>query len=184
MVAVHVAQLLKDPVGSVRSVSFEESSELLAAAVGLVGSIRGQVKLLRTPRGILVEGAYHASVSVECGRCLEPVALDVDGELEQEFAPTVNVNTGLPAPADDEPETPLIGADHILDLDDVLRQDITVRLPMQPLCSDNCRGLCVDCGADLNTGACQCAQAADSALGEAQLSRLGELLKAQLAGRS
>ena len=49
-------------------------------------------------------------------------------------------------------------SDQIIDVDDLVREQIELALPMSRLCSDDCRGLCPECGANLNEGDCACAR--------------------------
>jgi uncharacterized protein len=53
-----------------------------------------------------------------------------------------------------------IGPDYMLDLGEVLRQELVLHTPIQPICSPDCPGLCETCGADLRTQPCACAQMA------------------------
>jgi uncharacterized protein len=59
----------------------------------------------------------------------------------------------LQVPDDDLAFT--IDQNHELDLREMVRQDILLELPMHTLCAETCRGLCPECGADLNEGSCE-----------------------------
>jgi uncharacterized protein len=102
---------------------------------------------MRTSEGILAHSDYHASVSLECARCLDEAVAEVKGELDEEFLPTADVRTGVPVEvpraADDQP---LIDEHHEIDLNEILRQNILTNLPLQPLCEAACPGLCATCG--------------------------------------
>jgi uncharacterized protein len=76
-------------------------------------------------------------------------------DVEAEYFPEVDVTSGhaLPAPDDDLAFT--IDQNHELDLQEVVRQDLILALPMQALCSDACRGLCPECGQNLNGEPCE-----------------------------
>ncbi len=178
MIAVNVAQLLRAQVGTFRSYEFSEQEPDLSAELGLRSPIEGSVKLTRTPRGILAEVAYRVTVEQECGRCLEPARSRMESELSEEYLAMTNVATGQPLPgvvaaADEQ----VISPNHELDLTDVIRQDIVVQQPIQPLCRENCAGLCVTCGADLNQATC--GHETEAIDDEVPLGRLGELLKQQ-----
>src|SRR3712207_908072 len=177
MIAVNVAQLLRAQVGTFRSYEFSEQEPDLSAELGLRSPIEGRVKLTRTPRGILAEVDYHVTVEQECGRCLEPVRTELDSQFGAEYVALTNVATGQPlAGARAEADEQVSDQNHVLDLTDAIRQDIVVQQPIQPLCQENCAGLCVTCGADLNQTACGHEFETESA-DEQPLGRLGELLK-------
>ena len=122
-------------------------------------------------------------VEQECGRCLDPARSTITSEVSEEFLPSTNIVTGLPENVEADLEAPRVNANHELDVTDIIRQDIVVQQPLQPLCRPDCPGLCPDCGRELQTGACGCAEERPLADDE-QLGRLGELLKARLASDS
>lgn len=156
MIAVNVAQLLKDPPGGTRSFEFSEPPGQLSAEFELAAPIEGRAKLLRTSRGILASAQYRTAARQECGRCLSPTVSAIEGSFADEFTPKVDVLTGhlLAEPA--ESEELAIDERHELNLSEVIRQDILTRLPLRPLCEPDCPGLCPECGRDLRSGACDC----------------------------
>ena len=178
VIGVHVAHLLKAPVGTTRSSDFAEDEPELRAELGLRGPIVGSAKLTRTTHGILADVQYRAEITQECGRCLGVAENVVENRFSQEFLPTTNINTGLPEDTPADPDEPRIGADHVLDLTEAVRQDIVLEQPLQPRCRADCVGLCEECGANLNEATCGHASAGPEE--ERPLGRLGELLKGKL----
>jgi len=181
MVAINVAQLLKASTGEMRSFDFDEMPEGLGPDVTLAAPLRGHARLLRTVDGILVQADYETRVWVDCARCLGDARVVISGRIEEEANPSVDLRTGewVPERQGDE-ETLRIDEHHILDLDDVIRQDIVASTPLQPLCRADCKGLCEVCGHNLNEGPCGHAQPAAAADEEPPLGRLGELLQQQM----
>lgn len=179
MIGVNVAQLLQSPVGTTRSYPLDDDEPALREELGLVGPIVGTVKLTRTSHGILAAARYTVTVEQECGRCLDPAHSVVSSEVSEEFLPSLNIATGLPENLDFDPDVPRVSANHELDLTDIIRQDIVVQQPLQPLCRPDCPGLCPDCGGELQRDACICAEAGGTR-SDQPLGRLGELLKAKL----
>ena len=148
MVSFNVSQLLLLGPGAVREFDFCEPLPDPATELHLHGPISGRARLMRTNEGILAHADYRAGVDLECGRCLEPTVVDVEGELDEEFLPTTDVRTGLPVhvPGAEDTDQPLIDEHHEINLDEVLRQNILTGLPLQPLCAPDCPGLCPECG--------------------------------------
>ena len=161
----NVAQLLKEQVGSTRRLSLDtpelvlddgsslgdESGELVACALD------GQVKVTKLRDGVLVQGDVEARVSLECSRCLDRFEMAVDAGLEEQFQPTIDVETGAPVRRGDDAETEgafEIDANHLMDLGEPVRQALLVALPMKPLCREDCKGICPQCGANLNETDC------------------------------
>jgi uncharacterized protein len=107
--------------------------------------LRGAIRFSRTSRGILVQGALHTAIILECSRCLTeaPVALEIT--LEELYLTQSNSYAEF-----------TIGEDGILDLAPLLRQEIILEIPIIPLCKPDCLGLCPECGQNLNEGTCNC----------------------------
>lgn len=159
MIAVNVAQLLLEPQGTARRLQFDESAEELEEP-SLVERVSGDALLTRTARGVLADCRYAAALAGECARCLEPAITPVTGDFQEEYVTTVDVRTGAPIAGVDADDL-TIDANHILDLGEAIRQHVLAAAPLQPLCRPDCRGLCAECGQELNAGSCRCAPGLD-----------------------
>ena len=97
-----VSQLLKEPVGSTRRYLIDENLSILEGA--LSSRVFGEVKLLRTDRGILARGDLKTSVELVCSRCLEPFSSKLDYDFEEEFFPVLDIvhDAYIPEPEDSE----------------------------------------------------------------------------------
>jgi uncharacterized protein len=155
----NVAGLLKESAGAARDYDVRVSPEALASYLDdahPIGPLTGQVRMLRTPRSVFVRGHLDTRVEVECGRCLAATEVPLSFDLETEYYPEIDIVTGqhLPAPNDDLAFT--IDHNHELDLGEAVRQHLLLEIPMQTLCDEACRGLCPNCGQNLNEGPCDC----------------------------
>ena len=150
----NLAQLLKEPTGSSRQYQLDES---FAGPDSVAEAARGPVNFLRTHRGVLATATLQVRSSLVCSRCLGNYCHSSNLSIEEEFFPTVSVQTGhtqlVPVEADDNS---LIDGNHVLDLADVIWEYVVTDTPMKPLCSRECLGLCQWCGADLNSSRCEC----------------------------
>jgi uncharacterized protein len=154
----NVAQLLRDTVGAYRSVEVvaelgELAPELEAASEA---QLSGPVRLMHTNAGILVLGTLQAQMQMACARCLEPVAVTLDVSVEELFTPTIDILTGKGITPEEEDRALWIDEHHILDLSEVTRQGVLLAIPMGVTCREDCRGLCPNCGQNLNEGQCNC----------------------------
>ena len=100
---------------------------------------------------VIVRGTVCADIASNCARCAGPALTHVEAELEEAFVR----DTG------DERTEALDGdtymySGHVLELDDAVRTALLLELPSRILCKEDCRGLCDQCGADLNTNECSC----------------------------
>jgi uncharacterized protein len=156
-VRFNVAQLLKSDIGSSRRYELDEDITTIDAEFETAGRLTGAAQLIRTVDGILVTGRLHIVVRLGCTRCLKPLDLPVDFELEEIFQPSVDIHTGAGIPiVEGQDVGTTIDAHHILDLTEVVRQSLLLAMPMAPICDALCRGICPHCGADLNTEPCTC----------------------------
>jgi len=155
----NVAQLLKERVGSTRELNLESPSLKLDDENGgeegtlEARDVKGNVKVTRLGDGVLVQGDVKANVQLQCSRCLDDISLPVDARLEEQYQPTVDVETGRPITrSEDEVDDTVfkIDANHMMDLTEPVRQALLVAIPMRPLCREDCKGLCLECGANLN----------------------------------
>ena len=157
---INVAGLLKETAGAARDYPIDappnEFGQLLDDARH-VEPLKGEVRLMRTPQSVFARGRMRTRLAVECSRCLEDADVPVRFNLEAEYFPEIDINTGhgLPAPEDDLAFT--INQNHELDLGEAVRQHLVLELPMQTVCREDCAGLCPRCGANLNKGPCECA---------------------------
>ena len=157
----NVAQLLKEAIGATRHQSIEADIAILDVGVKLLRPATGQVHLLRTDVGILVQGRVQTEAELLCCRCLAPFALPLEVILEEEFRPSVDIVTGKKIRDNAEDPALLIDEHHILDLWELIRQQLLLALPMHPLCRPDCAGLCSQCGKNLNEGPCECTEEMD-----------------------
>ena len=155
----HVAQLLKEPIGSTRTFDLAETAT--PAEESNWQEIRGPVKLTRTSRGILVQADLEATYAEDCSRCVGPFTGTLEFQIEEEFYPTIDVYTGRSVTPPEDLDGFPIDSNHIVDLRPAVRQGAWLARPIAPLCRSECAGLCAECGQDLNAGPCGCRPAND-----------------------
>jgi uncharacterized protein len=105
-------------------------------------------------------GTLKTELELQCSRCLEPFKLPVDRAFDLRFLPA-----GAAEPeADDDDETEVedddvavtFYHDEQIDLNELLREQFYLVLPMKPLCKADCKGICPQCGTNRNTAPCDC----------------------------
>ena len=121
--------------------------------------ISWDVEITNTGSAFLIAGKAKGEGVCACARCLEDVAFPFEGDIEGYFlmegADADNYDDeDDDAPGDDEFD--VLPADHVIDLMPLIRAALMVDAPQQPLCNDDCLGLCQNCGANLNEGPCSC----------------------------
>jgi uncharacterized protein len=104
-----------------------------------------------------ISGRVTTRLELVCSRCVEPFDVPVDTTFELRYVPQAeNAGEGEREIAEDDLTTAYY-REGILDVSDLLREQFQLALPMKPLCTEDCRGLCPECGATLNKTTCSCA---------------------------
>ncbi len=134
--------------GSQRHVSFTAPApadlgiEVLRVPEG--SPVEFDLRLEAVMEGVLVTGTAVAELAGECVRCLEPLTDEVEVDLQELF---VYEESDTAPHAEDSDVSTLEG--DLLDLEPLLRDAVVLSLPFQPLCREDCPGLCIECGARL-----------------------------------
>lgn len=125
----------------------------------LVSDAEVQGSASRKGEEVRVRGSIKTEVELLCDRCAAPVRTPLEVEFDARFIPR--------AAAADETENVELLADDLglatyegdaVDVDELVREQIVLALPLRNLCREDCKGLCAKCGADLNAGQCSCEQ--------------------------
>ena len=101
------------------------------------------LRLEAVMEGVLVTGTARAALEGECVRCLGPITDEIEVDLQELY-----VYDDLDTDPDEDDEVSRL-QDDLVDLEPLLRDAVVLALPFQPLCEDDCPGLCPDCGARL-----------------------------------
>jgi uncharacterized protein len=158
-----VSELEKEPVEfdlqlKAGSIDFGDEAEQggpLAAS--------GRAEVIHEHRGpkdivadIRLKGRFAGEFQVPCARCVEPVSIPLSAEFDLIFRP-IGADSGAPERSISAPETEIgyYQEDSLL-LEDVLREQVLLSLPVRTLCKPDCKGLCPRCGKNRNLEACSC----------------------------
>ncbi|MCY3898051.1 MAG: DUF177 domain-containing protein [Caldilineaceae bacterium] len=138
----NVAQLMKEATGARREYDLDDDITNLDGGLTPLSKLKGDLELLRIHSGVLATGAFRVALSLECGRCLEPVSIPVSVEFSESFRPLTDIQTGrflspeeFEGQAEDlTDEALLIDAQHILNISEVVRQNIWLAIPIVAAC--------------------------------------------------
>ena len=132
--------------GNSQSFTFEETSVGELPGVALLEPVTGQFVLSNLGIGYQFSGAFNARVSQPCVRCLDPVMEDVDFDVNETYL--------LSGQDDPDQEDVFALESDVLDVSDVVRQHLLIEVTQFPLCKEDCKGLCPECGVNLNSTVC------------------------------
>jgi uncharacterized protein len=134
-----------------------EALQLSPDEVMFSGPIQVRVMAERHNLGIRVRGDFAALGKVPCARCLEPfeIVLSPAFELYYQQNDARHPITGEIELGEKDTEVSFFSGDGI-DVTDIVREQIFLSLPMKPVCREECRGLCPNCGGNRNMQSCNC----------------------------
>lgn len=135
--------------------SFDYLKHEEKGAGGIVGS-PVHVKLLakKTSGGVVISGRLQGSISVSCSRCLVEIPLDIGHDFFYECLPSEAMEEKEELSRDSVDIHYYTGGE--INITALVQEQLTLALPMRPLCKEDCKGLCPACGANLNKGDCGC----------------------------
>lgn len=138
--------LLEGDLGGHRDVELDYPEIEVSEDVHL-SPLRGRFRATRTSRGIYLNGALNSNIETECTRCLATISLPIVIELDDLFYYPAHT-----AP----PGEFAVDEDRVVDLAPLIRELSLLAIPMQVYCREDCKGICVQCGANLNENPCDC----------------------------
>ena len=131
----------------------------------IIAPVEFSAEVRKDAQKVRLTGRLRTTLQVDCGRCLEPYPVPLDAPFDLMFLPLADVVAeAAPAGAGERPEREVqeddLGVsfykDDVIDLGEVMREQFLLALPMKPLCTPECKGLCPVCGANRNRETCQC----------------------------
>jgi len=113
---------------------------------------------------VFATGTFQGELVVACSRCVGPVKLVIDEKLHVTFMPASEMPADDEAEAADEEGAEVAPDDldlfpydgETVDLEPLFREQFVLTVPFAPLCREDCKGLCPQCGIDRNTATCTC----------------------------
>src|SRR3972149_4352123 len=109
---------------------------------------QAQMKISKVGTELVINGKIEADVELQCSRCLKDFRNVLTVPVNVMYNPVENLKSE---------EKHELKVDE-LDLSDLVKEQIILNLPMKPLCNNSCKGICLQCGADLNSVNCSCSE--------------------------
>lgn len=155
-----------------REIDFRE--QFAPETIDLGPDLRQRTPLLANGRAVLIEehhghkgviqdirlvGDLSTQIEVNCARCLEPVVRDVARSFDLLYRPQgIDAGHEELSVTDAEAEIGSYKGDGLL-LEDTLREQVLLAVPLKTVCREDCKGLCPQCGRNLNQESCDCSAA-------------------------
>jgi uncharacterized protein len=142
---INVGFLISQPIGTSRDIHFDFPSVNLPPDFEIL-DFSGVVHISRTPQGLLFQGDFKAHKLEQCSRCLVDFLQPLQANFDELYGFNYRTadESGLIVPEDANVE-----------LEPLVRECLLVEVPINPVCKPDCKGLCPECGADLNKTLCE-----------------------------
>jgi DUF177 domain-containing protein len=151
-----------DIKASPKELSYTEDVDELNARLGrgvrdyrVAAGLGVDVEYYRAGLDVFFRGALHGQVLGSCSRCLEEYTFGLDHPFAFVLVPRVAAGAESAELSDDDMALSYYQGEEI-DLTPLVHEQTILALPTRPLCTEECRGLCSRCGANLNSGPCGC----------------------------
>ena len=146
---------LKEGINRLRRSISPESLDLEGSDLRCTSVIQADLTLTKNEPIYSIKGSLSGSVRLLCARCLTEFEIELSAPLER----IVHRKDKLALAGGASDEITFIAPEAIsVDLSDEVREALLLALPIKPLCSEDCLGLCPSCGKNLNEGECTCLQ--------------------------
>lgn len=124
---------------------------LKAEGVEFFSPVRLKLRVLKSGENYIGGGEIKTEVNYECSRCLKKCSQALKSEIK--FLLKEGKNQII---LESEEMENQIQSGSFFNIDDLVRESLILSLPLKPLCSEDCKGLCPVCGIDLNLSTCEC----------------------------
>lgn len=142
---VNVGFLLNQPAGTSREITFDLLDFKLSPDFETT-SLNGNIRITRTPQGVLGQVDFKANMPATCVRCLEDYIQSLHTNFTELFSykshPTIELGMVIPE-------------DGNIDFAPLVREYLLLEVPIKLLCKEDCKGLCSVCGENLNQTTCE-----------------------------
>jgi len=144
----NLAELLHAKEGESKQFYFDEKIPDFEPNVEIKSNLVGSVNFIRIKSGILAKIKAKVSANIICARCEEKFRVDFPLDFMEEYEERDKISK--------DPEFARIGENGEVHILPKIQQEIQVLIPIKPLCKTSCKGICPNCGKDLNQKPCFC----------------------------
>lgn len=134
----------------------ELNEDIQSGAVKIISPVHASLKIDKKESEVFVSGIISGDVELQCSRCLRNFIMKIESSQGVVYNPTATINKEEHYELkSDELDTGFYKED-FLEINELLAEQFLLNIPMKPLCSPECKGICPKCGTDLNMESCGC----------------------------
>ena len=164
---------LRQKSGEAASYSFETELSQIVEDYTAGAKLKLSVDASVSGDKIIIKGCFQVTAGEDCSRCLEPFVNVVEADFSEAFTVLKNYSEENRDYLASETANDLTVTGDYLYLDEYIRQQIILAQELSPVCKLDCKGLCPDCGADMNKAPCSCSS--DNKIIDVRLLKLKDL---------
>lgn len=124
--------------------------------IKIIEPFKAVLRVDKRGQEVFIKGVVNGQVELQCSRCLKEYKMPIRTVIEITYHPIEELNKEeLVELKRDEMEVDFY-REGVIDTEDIVKDQILLNIPMKPLCSESCKGLCPICGTDLNEFECGC----------------------------
>jgi uncharacterized protein len=124
--------------------------------VKLIAPARVNGKIRLAGNEVFLNGHVDTRAQVECDRCLQPVEIPVSADFELEYISGSEYETSAAVELTEAEMSVSVFDGKAIDVDEIVKEQILLAVPTRMLCREDCKGICPQCGTDLNADKCEC----------------------------
>lgn len=163
--------LLSDISDEGLDVAFKE--DIQNGSLNLLSPVSASLRIEKFGHEIIVSGDVRTTAGLQCSRCAKSFSEDISVRIETVYHPIEELKgEDTHEIKDDELDLGFYKGEE-LDLSELITEQIFLNMPMKPLCNESCKGICPQCGRDLNIETCGC----ETKPADPRLAALKDLLK-------
>ena len=147
---------LEDGQGKFAQTYQPEELNLTDERLRLSGPVAVSGKVRTSGHEVFVTGNVKTSIVLECDRCLQQLELPVNADFKLGYITGKQYESGHDAELSEDEMAVSIFDGETIDIDEVVKEQLLLAVPVRALCKAECKGICAECGADLNLGDCGC----------------------------
>ena len=117
-------------------------------------AVSGKIRL--SGNEVFVNGHIDTRAQVECDRCLQPVEAPVSADFALDYITDSDYESNEVAELTEAEMSVSVFDGKALDVNEIVKEQILLAVPTRMLCREDCKGICLECGIDRNTGECSC----------------------------
>lgn len=144
---------LRDDINSIHSELMPEEFGLVSEGAEFTQPVEVDLTFRRSGDDFFCTGMARTEVGLKCSRCLENYLHPL--KIRLEFLVRVGKDQ-IEIGYQDQAEPLISPGSQFFSIDSLVKETVLLNLPLKPLCSEDCKGLCPVCGVNLNTSSCRC----------------------------